>query len=190
MARRGAVKRIGPWPPDSPGTVNAWLLLVTTKPPKWRDPLLLWREEPPTLGLPHNGFFYPDPLGFWTEVRRWATLLVGTTERAVNTPDALSVTTLLHVGDHVDRIGWALNLMKPAMVMFMDEASWSAAALTAETVTFPIPDPHRTGVVYEGIWGRRTDGLIIGKSPQHPAAHQLYDTADMDVFLKAAPKLR
>ncbi|HWI02287.1 MAG TPA: hypothetical protein VNT52_00405, partial [Acidimicrobiales bacterium] len=28
------------WPANSPGSLNAWLLLVTTKPPVWRDPVL------------------------------------------------------------------------------------------------------------------------------------------------------
>ena len=59
------------WPPYSPGSVNAWLLLVTTKPPSWQDDLVRWEEQPLTLGKAHEGFFYPDPLAFWAEVRKW-----------------------------------------------------------------------------------------------------------------------
>src|SRR5205814_8705280 len=55
----------------SPGALNAWLLLVTTKPPSWKDRLLVFPESPLSLGAPHEGFFYPDPLGFWAEVRHW-----------------------------------------------------------------------------------------------------------------------
>jgi hypothetical protein len=56
--------------------------------------------------------------------------------------------------------------------------------------TFSIPDPHRLGTVYEGWWARLPDGSVIGKSPQHPASHRLYRSADMDVFLEAAPTPR
>ena len=59
------------WPPLSPGACNAWLLLVTTKPPQWGDDLVPFPEAPLTLGEPHEGFLYPDPIGFWDEVRRW-----------------------------------------------------------------------------------------------------------------------
>ena len=146
----------------------------------------MWREEPPTLGVPHNGFFYPDPLGFWTEVRRWATLLVGTAEGGVKTPEALSVTALLHVGERPDRVGWAMQLLRPQITLFLDEASWSASGLTVEPFPFAIPDPHRAGVTYEGWWGRRPDGAIVGKAPQHPAAHSLYRAADIHLYLQAA----
>src|SRR5207245_650073 len=40
-ARRALLERAGDqWPPYSPGAVNAWLLLVTTKPPAWKDDLV------------------------------------------------------------------------------------------------------------------------------------------------------
>ena len=64
----------------------------------WRDPLVLWRERPPTLGEPHEGFFYPDPLGFWAEVRRWAGVLFGLVEPDWGLAESLSLTTLLHTG--------------------------------------------------------------------------------------------
>ena len=154
LARRAALRRTQGWPADSPGAANAWLLLLTTKPPKWRDPLVLWRDEPPTLGVPHNGFFYPDPLGFWVEVRRWATVLMSGAEPGIKAPEALSVTALLHVGEQPDRVGWALALLRPEVTLFLDEAAWAASALTVDMVPFAIPDPHRAGVAYEGWWGR------------------------------------
>ena len=36
-----------------------------------------------------------------------------------------------------------------------------------------VPDPYRKGLTYEGFWGRTPDGLLVGKSPQHPAADPL-----------------
>jgi hypothetical protein len=67
--RHGLDDRARDWPPNSPAAINAWLLLVTTKPPTWRDNLVLWEDHPPTLGRANEGFYYPDPLGFWAEIR-------------------------------------------------------------------------------------------------------------------------
>jgi len=149
--------------------------------------LYSWRELPPTLGTPHEGFYYPDPLGFWTEVRRWTTVIVRTAEPQASGADALAVSALLHLGEQPDRVAWALDLMRPAIVLFLDEASWVAAAIDAKTNPFSIPDPHRPGVVYEGSWGSTDSGQIVGKAPQHPAAHSLYKKEDMDTFLGAVP---
>lgn len=186
-ARRNALRRVEGWPDFSPGSANAWLLLVTTKPPTWRDPLLAWAGAPPTLGEPHQGFFYPDPLGFWTEVRRWATLLLRSRQPSWGPSEALSVTALLHVSEDPDRVRWADERCRPAMTLVLDDAATSAAPPAAETVAMPIPDPHRPGTVYEGWWGRTADGRVIGKAPQHPASHRFYRTADMDGFLRRAP---
>jgi hypothetical protein len=172
----------GDWPADSPGAVNAWLLLVTTKPPTWRDPYVMWRDAPPTLGEPHEGFFYPDPLGFWAEIRHWAEATTG----LVN-PDALSVSAVLHGSGSID---WALALMRPRVVLFLDEPAWQASgiALATERDARHIPDPYRAGQLYEGWWAEATDGRVIGKAPQHPAAHKLYRRQDMDGFLsRSAP---
>ncbi len=180
--QRALLSQAGEWPPDSPGALNAWLLLVTTKPPTWRDSLLLWRELPPTLGAAHEGFFYPDPLGFWAEIRHWATTVVG-----APMSEALSVTTLLHG----QRLDWALRLMRPHVVLFLDEPAWQGAELTAIRATHRVPDPHRPGQVYEGWWGRtEDDALIVGKAPQHPATHRLYGRHDMDAFLRSVPVTR
>lgn len=175
------------WPSESPGAVNAWLLLVTTNPPAWRDPLVLWRERPPTLGEPHEGFFYPDPLGFWAEVRRWALVLFGLVEPDWGLAESLSLTTLLHTGGDVGRLDWAQALMQPRLVLFLDEPSWQASGLTVRQHPHYVPDPHRQGQVYEGFWASDGDGLVIGKAPQHPATHRLYRAADMDRFLSLAP---
>ena len=59
-ARKKVLARADTWPPDSPGSHNAWLLLVTSKPPTWRDPLHPWVGRPLTLGAPHEGFLYPE----------------------------------------------------------------------------------------------------------------------------------
>ena len=190
-ARRALEGRAAGWPPFSPGALNAWLLLVTTKPPAWQDELLRWREEPPTLGQPHQGFFYPDPLGFWAEVRRWATVLARRSRPEWGPSEALTVTTLLHVGDDPGRLGWGLDLMQPHVLLFLDAPSWQAAAAAGLEVRRPqphhVPDPHRPKQVYEGFWATTDEGRVVGKSPQHPSTHRLYRAEDMDAFLRAAP---
>ncbi|MGH9281671.1 MAG: hypothetical protein ACRD0S_01905 [Acidimicrobiales bacterium] len=178
---------MGPWPACSPGTANAWLLLVTNKPPTWRDPLVLWPDDSPTTGEPAHGFFYPDPLGFWAEVRRWATVLTRLRHPNWATSDAVSVTTLLHVGQDEDRLAWARDLMQPAVILFLDEASWVASGIDVRRHLHHVPDPHRPQQVYEGFWATAGDGTVIGKSPQHPATHNLYRAEDMDRFLASAP---
>lgn len=188
LAKRSLHKQAEAWPPNSPGALNAWLLLVTTKPPTWRDPLLQWRELPPTLGTPHEGFFYPDPLGFWTEVRRWVSALVQQREPSWEAPEALSVSACVHVGDDAVRLSTVLDIARPHVVLFLDEPSWTLSGLeVARRVAHHVPDPHRAGQTYEGFWGRLADGTVVGKSPQHPSTHKLYRAADMDAFVAAAP---
>jgi len=187
-ARRAQLARAGGWPEHSPGAVNAWLLLVTTKPPTWREPLLVWPEEPPTLGRAHPGFFYPDPLGFWAEVRRWAAVLVGARQPGWGAQEALAVTTLVHVGAEPARFGAMVALASPRVVLFLDEAAWAASGLEVTAVEHHhIRDPHRRGQVYEGFWARDDLGRTVGKAPQHPAAHNLYAAAELDDFLRARP---
>lgn len=167
--------------------MNAWLLLVTTKPPIWRDALITWPEDAPTLGEPSHGFFYPDPLGFWSEVRRWAKVITRLSRPGWNTSDALAVTTLLHMGDDRDRLAWAWDLMRPHVVLFLDDPSWQASRLVVRKRLHHVPDPHRPQQVYEGFWSVTDDDTVVGKSPQHPSTHKLYRTEDMDRFLAGAP---
>jgi hypothetical protein len=177
------------WPALSPSAANAWLLFVTTKPPQWRDPLLEFPEGPLTLGEPHPGFLYPDPIGFWGEVRRWAGALARTRAPGIGTTDAVAVSGLVHVGDQPARVAMAMAVVRAEVVVFLDESAWAAAALAPERVqAHHVPDPHRPGQVYQGLWGRLEDGSIVGKAPQHPAMHRLYDHADMDRFLASCPR--
>ena len=180
------------WPALSPAAANAWLLLVTTKPPQWRDPLLEFPEGPLALGEPHPGFLYPDPIRFWVEVRRWATRVIGTRQPALATTDAVAVSGLLHVGDEPDRVAMAIAAVRPHVVLFLDESAWAGSGFEPERVeAHHVPDPHRPGQVYQGLWGRLPDGElrghIVGKAPQHPAMHRLYGRSDMDRFLSACP---
>jgi hypothetical protein len=187
-AQRALAERVTDWPPFSPGALNAWLLLVTTKPPSWRDALVVWHEAPLTLGEAHEGFFYPDPLGFWSEVRRWTLELFHRDHPAWGPPDALAVTTLLHVGDEPDRFRQAVELSQPRTILFLDEPSWERAGLDGiRRELHSIVDPHRKGQVYEGFWGKGPDGVVVGKAPQHPATHNLYRADDMLAFLRSAP---
>jgi hypothetical protein len=185
--RRSLEDGVGDWPPYSPAAVNAWLLLVTTKPPTWRDPLAAWEEHPPVLGRAPEGFWYPDPLGFWAEVRRWALELFRRHDRTWSLHDALCLTTLLHMGEEPARLHRALELSEPQTVLFLDEPSWDRSGLDVRPVAHHIVDPHRQGQVYEGFWGQTPDGRVVGKAPQHPTTHNLYRTEDMLGFLRSAP---
>jgi hypothetical protein len=162
--------------------------MVTTKPPSWEDPLVRWRDSPLTLGVPHEGFFYPDPLGFWAEVRRWALVLFRVVEPGWDTAEALALTSLLHTGGAPERLARALEVHRPRVVVFLDEEAWAASRLpVAQPLAHRIPDPHRPGQSYEGFWARDAERRVVGKSPQHPAAHRLYRAADLDAYLAAAP---
>ena len=179
--RKSLLRAAIDWPADSPGAINAWLLMVTTKPPTWRDPFVQWRDLPPTLGSPHEGFFYPDPLGFWSEIRHWATTISGQ-----QIAEALSVSAVLH---GASRLAWALEVTRARVVLFLDDPAWQASKLAVTPHSHAIRDPFRPGKFYDGWWGRASEvagGILVGKAPQHPAAHKLYDRADMDRFLSAA----
>jgi hypothetical protein len=180
--------RTADWPPNSPGSLNAWLLLVTTKPPVWRDPVLTWQDRPLTLGDANESFFYPDPLGFWSEIRRWAQELFRLRYPTWGLGESLALTSLLHVGEDPTRFGTAVNLFAPRVILFLDEPSWMGSGLEIQkSVNHYIKDPHRSGQVYEGFWGETADGVAVGKSPQHPTTHNLYRAQDMAGFLRAAP---
>jgi hypothetical protein len=186
-ARRKANPDVPGWPPHSPGARNAWLLFVTTKAPSWHDQLLPWPEGPLTLGEPHAGFLYPDPVGFWGEVRRWSIELFRLQQPRWSTAEALALTTLVHVGEDLGRLGLASTTCRPRMTVFLDEPAWDAAAPEVATTPLAIPDPHRPGQTYEGWWGTADDGSVVGKSPQHPTMHQLYDARDLKDWLHEAP---
>jgi len=177
----------GDWPPYSPGSVNAWLLFVTTKPPSWTDDLVLWEERPLTLGEAHEGFFYPDPLGFWAEIRKWTLELIRPHAPDWGVNEALSVTTLVHQADDATRTQHAIELCRPRTILFLDEPSWERSGVSASQVPHYIHDPHREGQVYEGFWGERAGGATVGKAPQHPTMHNLYREEDMLAFLRSAP---
>jgi hypothetical protein len=180
---------VADWPPYSPGSINAWLLMVTTKPPSWRDSMMIWQEAPLSLGEAHEGFFYPDPLGFWAEVRKWVRALFRPVEPSWNVPEALAMSMLLHLGDDVDRFVRARAVCEPRLILFLDEPSWERSGLTVvRKEPHFITDPHRKNQVYEGFWGAEEHGAVIGKAPQHPATHNLYRDGDMAEFLQSAPR--
>jgi hypothetical protein len=189
-ARRKVATGIVGWPDHSPGSVNAWLLLVTTKSPSWKDPLLPWPEGPLTFGEPHPGFIYPDPIGFWVEVRRWSIELFHAFEPHWSTAEALSLTALVHIGDDPARLAAAQATCRPRMTVFLDEPAWQVADLDVATSPLAVPDPHRPGQVYEGWWGTTADGSVVGKAPQHPTMHRLYAASDLTNWLHKAPAPR
>ncbi len=178
----------GAWPSLSPGSLGSWLLLVTTKPPHWRDPLLAFPEQPLTAGHPHEGWFYPDPIGFWAESRRWATLVLRTRQPSWTPSEALAVSALVHLADDPGRLVVAREACRPRVVLLLDEPALQSARLDLlDVVHHHVPDPHRDGQVYQGLWARLADGTIVGKAPQHPSAHRLYRPTDMDRFLSSCP---
>lgn len=186
--RHDEVAPIGAWPSRSPGAANAWLVLLASKPPTGEDPLLPWPEEPLTFGEAHLGFFYPDTLGYLAEVRRWITELVRAAEPGAHTADALAVSALAHVGDDPTVAAAVLAICSPAVVLCLDDGAWRLAGLTPVRVeSHHVPDPHRAGQVYQGLWGRTAEGTVVGKAPQHPAAHHFYRAVDLTDFLCAAP---
>ena len=189
-ARRKLLARADAWPADSPGACNAWLLLVTSKPPSWRDPLHPWVERPLAIGEPHEGFLYPDPIGFWDEVRRWSVELFRRGEPEWSTGESLALTTLVHVGGDPGHLATAQQLCEPRMVVFLDEPAWRSAGIDVPTTPHSVPDPHRPGQAYEGWWGTTDDGRVVGKSPQHPTMHRLYRAEDLTAWLRAAPHPR
>ena len=186
-ARKVLADRAADWPDNSPGSLVAWLLLVTTKPPVWRDPLVLWDEHPLTLGQAHPNFFYPDPLGFWPEIRKWSVEIVRLQAPGLAPADALALTTLLHLGNEPARFTRALELFAPHVVLFLDEPSWELSGLHVRKVPHYIDDPHRAKHTYEGFWGQTADGVVVGKAPQHPTTHNLYRWDDMAGFLRSSP---
>jgi hypothetical protein len=139
------------------------------------------------LGEPHHGFFYPDPLGFWAEVRRWIAILVRSADPGLSATDGASVAALVHSGEDPSRVGWLIERCRPVVVLFLDEASRVAAGVEVGPDAHHIPDPHRPGTSYDGWWSAAPDGSVVGKSPQHPASHNFYRASDMDEFLRAAP---
>ncbi len=188
--RRVLAHLAGAWPSYSPGAANAWLLLVSSKAPSWSHSLLQWREEPPVLGQPHQGFFYPDPLGFWDEVRRWIGLLVRSECWGWDTPDALAVSGLIHTADSATAaLATVVGLVRPRSIVFLDGPAWEQSGMTLAGLParHHIADPHRRGQVYEGFWGHLVDGTVVGKAPQHPTTHRLYRAEDMTSYLLSAP---
>jgi hypothetical protein len=189
--RRKELDRVSGWPLESPGSANAWLLLVTSKAPSWRDPLHLWVERPLTLGEPHEGFLYPDPIGFWDEVRRWSVELFRCVESDWGPAESLSLTALVHVGADPTHLDTARRTCEPRVIVFLDEPAWRSAGLDdVATSPFSVPDPHRQGQSYVGWWGTTADGAVVGKSPQHPTMHRLYAADDLTRWLRAAPRPR
>ncbi len=178
------------WPTDSPAARNAWLLFVTTKPPAWRDPLVPWPDHPLTLGELHPGFLYPDPIGFWTEVRRWAIELLRPYEPHWSTGESLALAALVHVGGDPRHLELAQTTCRPRLIVFLDEPAWQTASLEVATEALAIPDPHREGQSYVGWWGTTTDGTVVGKAPQHPTMHRLYRAEDLTAWLGRAPRPR
>lgn len=188
-AQRSLRKRAGSWPDHSPAAANAWLVMVTAKAPTWQDPVMRWPEGPPTVGRGHEGFYYPDPLGFWAEVRRWAVVIFRTMEPRWGAQEALALTGLVHLGEGPDRLAAVEALCRPQAVLFLDEPAWSSAGITLERFErHHITDPHRAGQYYEGFWGRDAHGRAVGKAPQHPTTHKLFRAEEMDDFLASMPR--
>ena len=159
------------WPADSPGSCNAWLLFVTTKPPSWRDPLHPWVERPLTLGEPHEGFLYPDPdrvLGRGPPLGRRA--VPAPRSRRGAPAESLALTTLVHVGERPGAP--RTRAQRPVRAAHRSCSSTSRPGSPPPSTwpprPFAVPDPHRAGQVYEGWWGTTADGRGRGQVAAAP----------------------
>jgi hypothetical protein len=87
----------------------------------------------------------------------------------------------------------AVDAFDPRLVLFLDEPSWAASRPSLdviEQVPHYITDPHRPKQAYEGFWAETREGMVVGKSPQHPATHNLYRSDDIMHYLRSAPLRR
>ena len=104
--------------------------------------------------------------------------------------EALALTTLLPAGGQPDRVARAVEAFEPRLVLFLDEPSWAASRASSTSASrCPTTSPTPTGPkqAYEGFWATRRDGVVVGKSPQHPATHNLYRADDIVGYLRSAP---
>ena len=111
----------------------------------WRDPLVTWQDRPLSLGTPNQGFYYPDPMGFWAEVRKWAVELFRLRHPRWGATEALALTTLLPAASHPDRVARAVDAFEPRLVLFLDEPSWAASRASEAPSRSPTTSPTPTG---------------------------------------------
>jgi hypothetical protein len=117
-------------------------------------------------------------------VRRWSVDALRVAEPGWDASEALAVTALVHIGADAAALDVAMRTCRPRLVLFLDEPAWQRANWSITARAHHIRDPHRDGQVYEGFWGRRDDGTIVGKAPQHPTMHRFYRPSEMSHFLK------
>lgn len=117
-------------------------------------------------------------------MRRWSVALLRRAEPGWDASEALALTALVHLGGAGGALSVAMAACRPAVVLFLDEPAWTGSGWEVRQRAHHVPDPHRPAQVYEGFWGTRADGLVVGKAPQHPTMHRLYSAADMSRFLK------
>ena len=75
---------------------------------------------------------------------------------------------MLHGAQH---LAWALELMHPRVILFLDEPAADASHLTVTHHPHQIRDPFRAGQMYEGWWGESDDeSHTVHGSSATPAA--------------------
>ena len=177
---RSSMRAAADWPPDSPGALNAWLLLVTTKAPRGATRTSSGATPRPPSARRTRASSTPT--------RSASGPRSGTGRRRSSAwpiTEALSVTTLLH-GDGT----WMGARARCArVVLFLDEPAWNAAGISGETALTPHADPRSRSAPARSTraGGARPVTAIVGKAPQHPAAHKLYRRSDIDGFLRSIP---
>jgi D-alanyl-D-alanine dipeptidase len=132
--------------------------------------------------------FYPDRLGYWSEVRRWITVLVRSAWPDAHTQEVLSAAAVLHGQEPAAALA-SIAVARPRVVVALDDGAVDLLPATSPTAreSVTIRDPHRPRQAYAGWWAVTEDGTVVGKAPQHPAAHNFYRHSDLDSFLAAAP---
>ena len=190
-ATKALAERVGDWPPNAPGSLNAWLLLVTTKEPVWRDPMVHVAGPPADpRRRPTRASTTPTPWASGPRSASGRSSCSASRQPRWAATEALALTTLLPAGGQPDRVARAVEAFEPRVVLFLDEPSWAGSLGlfdVVELVPHYITDPHRPKQVYEGFWAQRRDGVVVGKSPQHPATHNLYRADDIMGYLRSAP---
>ena len=188
-ARKKVLARTPPWPPDSPGSCNAWLLFVTTKPPSWRDPART------------RGRSGRSPSASRT--------------RASSTPTRSGSGTRCGAGPSSCSGSQQPDLEHRREPVAHDPRARRLRPRPARGRSEPVPAAHdrvprRAGLAVGGARGghhavlrarpppagrctraggaRPPTGAVVGKSPQHPTMHRLYRAEDLTAWLRAAPR--
>ncbi len=106
----------------------------------------------------------------------------------VGSDSSLGVAALANPGLSGQGIGEILKVCQPRVILYLDQESERSSPRKATNPTpISIHNPYHLDQSYRGWWSSEPDGVILGKAPQHPAAHRLYSKDSLTTFLAALP---